>query len=174
MANPTQQDLSIRPLTARQKIALQMILDGARKLEVCERLNITEKTLWNWRQLPAWEATLDVVLKVDNQDGDALVESFYPQAINILRKLALTGNDTVKLAAVRTIIEARQNIIIRRDDREMMQAMEAQLSELQVQVSNQQAAANTPVLEPAQYAEFVTVSNESANGKVVITDTTES
>lgn len=170
MANSSRSPLEIKKLTPRQRKGLQLILDGVSQDEVCEQLNITSRTLWNWRQLPAWDATLEVVLKADHQDGDSVIEAFYPHAISILRKLALTGTDGIKLAAIRTFIDARTNIILRRDEREMLEAMETQLSEIQVQVSNQRAEALNPSFDQAIEAEILPSAHDSAHSTALEVD----
>ena len=43
----------LKPLSTRQQLALQLTLDGHTRKQICEQLSINDKTLWNWRQLPA-------------------------------------------------------------------------------------------------------------------------
>ena len=78
---------SVKPLTPRQANALQMLLDGCTKGTICEQLGITQKTLWNWRKLPAWNETVDVVLKEASGDGQGQIKSMLPMATRRLQAL---------------------------------------------------------------------------------------
>ena len=148
---------------------MQMTLDGCRKVEICEHLGITYKTYWNWKQLPGWEAQLAVVLKVEGSDGDGLVKSFYPQAVAILRQLALTGSDNIKLGASRSLLEVHANLVARQEQAEMITHLEQQLHDVQAMaLSHQEALA----IEPAIDAEVV-VAQEVAQDEPLSVEITE-
>jgi len=122
--------MAYKPLTPRQAVALQLTLEGLRKGEVCERMGISQRTLWTWRRLPAWNEMLEVTLKEETNDGDALVKTFYPMAVGILRKLALTSNDAIKLGACRTLVEAHVRMVERQEQGQVLLELEARLDEL--------------------------------------------
>ena len=166
----TDKSMQVKPLTPRQSKAMQLILDGWRQSAVCEQIGISERTLRHWRALPAWEETLNVVVKQDSGDGDTLLRTNYPLAVGILRKLALTGGETVQLGAARTLVEAHANLLARLDERELLIQMEKQLGELKNQVVNQQAGALNPATEQVIEAEITTISHDSAHEEVVITE----
>ena len=141
-------DMKVRPLTNRQKIAMQMTLDGCRKGEICEHLGITPRTFWNWKQLPGWQATVEVLLKVEGSDGDGMVKTFYPQAVSILRQLALTGSDGIKLGAARSLLEVHANLVQREEQLQMITHLEEQLHDVQAMaVSHQEALAIGPAID---------------------------
>lgn len=165
----TDKSMQVKPLTPRQAKAMQMILDGYRQSAIIESLGISERTLRHWKNLPAWEETINVVVKQDSGDGDALLRTNYPMAVGVLRKLALTGSESAQLGAARTLVEAHANLLARMDEREMMVQMERQLGDLQVQVTNQQAAALNPVNEVIE-AEITPIAHDSALSGVVITE----
>ena len=123
--------MAYKPLTPRQTVALQLTLEGLRKGEVCERMGISQRTLWTWRRLPAWNEALEVTLKEETSDGDALVRTFYPMAVGILRKLALTSNDAIKLGACRTLVEAHVRMVERQEQQQVLAELEARMEELQ-------------------------------------------
>ena len=122
--------MAYKPLTPRQAVALQLTLEGLRKGEVCERMGISQRTLWTWRRLPAWNEALEITLKEETNDGDALVRTFYPMAVGILRKLALTGTDQIKLGACRTLVEAHVRMVERQEQGQVLLELEARLDEL--------------------------------------------
>ena len=155
-----QPSMKPKPLNTRQKVALQLVLDGLPKNEICDRLGITPKTLWTWRRLPAWSETLDVALKEETNDGNTLVKSYYPMAVGILRKLALTGNDNVKLGAARTLLEAHISLCQREEQQAVIATLEEQLEELRVMAQAKTLAAAP---EPAIEVEISPVANGSAN-----------
>ena len=142
-----QPSMKPKALNPRQKVALQLTLDGLPKNEICDRLGITQKTLWNWRRLPSWSETLDVALKDESSDGNTLVRTYYPMAVGILRKLALTGNDSIKLGACRTLVDAHTVLVAREEQSEVIRDLEVRLEEI--------AAAGVQSLAPAIAAEVI-------------------
>jgi FixJ family two-component response regulator len=157
------QSLKSKPLRPRQLNALQMVIDGFTSKEIQERLGITHKTLWNWRQLPAWDDQISLVLRDASGDGEGQIKSMLPLATARLKKLIHSSTETVALGAVRTALEAHANLIQRQQDHEALQLMEQQLAELKDQVFQQQAAA----LGPAVEAEIVDVAHVSAHDQPI-------
>ena len=123
-------DLKIRPLNPRQINALQMTLDGYRKGEICERLGITHKTLFNWRRLPSWNEQLQVVLRSDSEDGQGQIKSLLPLATQTLKTLIVGGTDQIKLGAARTILEAHANLVAREEQAEVIRDLEVRLEQI--------------------------------------------
>jgi hypothetical protein len=132
-----QPDLKLKPLTPRQANALQMTLDGYRKNEICDKLGITQKTLWTWRRLPAWNEQLNVAVRDSSGDGEVHIRTLLPLATAALKKLILTGTDNVMLGAARTVLEAHANLVAREQDQAVMAELEARLGELQAVARNQ-------------------------------------
>lgn len=157
--------MAMKPLTPRQANALQMSLDGYSKQEIQERLGINQATLWRWRKLPAWNETVSVVLRDATGDGQGQIKSMLPLATRRLKQLIHSTTENVALGACRTVLEAHADLVQREQDREAMAALEAELSEIQAQISSQQAAALNPVID----AEITPVAHDSAHGEVVIT-----
>lgn len=123
-------DLKNKPLKPKQMNALQMTLDGHSRASVCAHLGITPKTLWNWRQLPAWNEQVSLVIRQDSSDGQSQIKSLLPLATQTLKKLLVNGGDTVKLGAARTILEAHANLIAREEQQQMISQLEEQLVEV--------------------------------------------
>ena len=122
--------MAYKPLTPRQAVALQLTVEGLRKGEVCERMGISQRTLWTWRRLPAWNEALEITLMEETNDCDALVRTFYPMAVGILRRLTLTGTDQIKLGACRTLVEAHVRMVERQEQGQVLLELEARLDEL--------------------------------------------
>ena len=122
--------MAVKPLTPRQANALQMVLDGYRKGEICERLGITQKTLWNWRRLPAWDEQVTLTLREASGDGQGQIKSMLPLATQRLKALIMSPAESVALGACRTVLEAHANLVARDEQQQMLQALEEQVSEL--------------------------------------------
>ncbi len=157
MRNQPAIDLKIRPLNPRQVNALQMVIDGYRKGEICERLGITEKTLFNWRRLPAWNEQVQAVLQIDSQDGQGQIKSLLPLAVQTLKKLIVNGTDNVKLGASRTVLEAHANLVAREEQAAVIADLEVRLEEIAaVGVQSLAPMASAVVidaeLEPVQFS----------------------
>jgi hypothetical protein len=142
-----QPDLKLKPLTPRQANALQMTLDGYRKNEICDKLGITQKTLWTWRRLPAWNEQLDIAVRDSSGDGEVHIRTLLPLATVALKKLILTGADNVMLGAARTVLEAHANLVAREQDQAVMAELEARLEELQAVATNRLPAAANGAIE---------------------------
>ena len=142
-----QPDLKLKPLTPRQANALQMTLDGYRKNEICDKLGITQKTLWTWRRLPAWNEQLNVAVRDSSGDGEVHIRTLLPLATAALKKLILTGTDNVMLGAARTVLEAHANLVAREQDQAVMAELEARLEELQAVATNRLPAAANGAIE---------------------------
>jgi hypothetical protein len=130
-------DTKLKPLTPRQANALQMTLDGHTKGEIQERLGITQVTLWRWRQLPAWDEQISLVLRGESTDGQGQIKSMLPLATRRLKQLIHSATETVALGACRTVLEAHANLVDREQQREVLADLEARLEELQSVAHNQ-------------------------------------
>ena len=146
MRNP-QPDLKLKPLNPRQVNALQMTIDGYRKGEICERLGITQKTLFNWRKLPAWDEQITAVLRSDSEDGEGQIKSLLPLATRTLKQLVVAGPDNIRLGAARTILEAHATLVAREEQAQVIGDLERRLEEL--------AAAGVQSLAPASTTEVI-------------------
>ena len=67
--------------------------------------------LWMWCWPPAWNEALEITLKEEMSEGVALVGTFYPMAVGILRQLALTSNYALNLGACRTPLDAHGHMV---------------------------------------------------------------
>lgn len=135
--------MKLKPLTPRQANALQLILEGHSKGEVCEKIGITQKTLWNWRRLPAWDEQVTVALKESSGDGQAQVKTLLPMATGVLRRLLLTASDQVKLGAARTVLEAHAHLVDRENQQEVLSELEERLEELRSAIQQPRLSPDT-------------------------------
>jgi hypothetical protein len=128
--------MKLKPLTPGQANALQMTLDGHHRDYICEKLGITHKTLWNWRQLPAWDEQVTVALQESSGYGQAQAKTPLPVATQVLRRFLLTATDQVRLGAARTVLEAHANLVAREEQQQLMRQLEQQLEKLRTVVAN--------------------------------------
>ena len=125
-----------------------MTLDGFTKGEICDRLGITQKTLWTWRKLPAWDEQLTVVLRGATEDGQGQIKSLLPLATRRLAQLISSPTETVALGAVRVALEAHTTLVTREEQREVVVELEAQLEELKTLTQQQlPATPEAPVID---------------------------
>ena len=128
----------LKPLSTRQQLALQLTLDGHTRKQICEQLSINDKTLWNWRQLPAWNEQLEIVLKVDGEDTTAQLKSLVPLSLQTLKNLMASGSEHVRLGAAKTTLEAWSSLVDREEQKQMLNQLEVQVVELQESMQQQQ------------------------------------
>ena len=148
--------------------ALQMCLDGYSKAAICEHLGITNKTLWNWRQLPAWDEQVSLVVRHDSSDGQGQIKSLLPLATQTLKTLIVNGSETVKLGACRTILEAHANLVQREEQQAVIGQLEEQLGELR-ELAQAKTLAASP--EPAIDVEIGAHAHADAHpAPVVVTE----
>ena len=124
-----------------------MTIDGYRKGEICERLGITQKTLFNWRRLPAWNEQVRAVLQVESEDGQGQIKTLLPLAVQTLKQLIVNGAPNIKLGASRTVLEAHANLVQREEQAQVIGDLERRLEEL--------AAAGVQSLAPASPVEVI-------------------
>ena len=148
-----------KPLNAQQLTALKMMVTGHNGQQIQEALGISQPTLYRWKQLPGWHLALQEHLKEIRQEGDVHLKSLVPLAAAALKVLVLTGNDTIKLGASRTILEAHANLVSREEQGELMVDLEQRLEELQALAQQQLMPAKAEV----QDAEIVVDANADAN-----------
>ena len=149
-------DMKVKPLNPRQVNALQMTIDGYRKSEICERLGITQKTLFNWRRLPAWNEEVRAVLQVESEDGQGQIKSLLPLAVQTLKQLIVNGAPNIKLGASRTVLEAHATLVQAEQQAQVIGDLERRLEELAAAGVQSLAPASAPAdvidaeLEPVQ------------------------
>ena len=134
-----QNDIRIRPLTTKQRKAIELLVNGYRKQEICRELEISKPTLCRWQQLPAWGLALDEACRVEQDEGEIHVKTLLPLASRALRKLVLTGSESTRLASCRLIYETVDRMVTREEQREVVIELEEQLEELKSLVAQQQA-----------------------------------
>ncbi len=159
MTRPPQPDLKIKPLNRQQKLAMQLMLDGFGKGQVCEKLNISQPTLWRWMQQPAWATTLEDAVRGEQKDGELQMRTLVPMATKVVQQLLISGADNIKLGASRLVFETVANLVAREDQQEMLTELEQQLDELRVTAANRLPAAAGAVIE----ADFVAYAHDSAH-----------
>lgn len=86
-------------LTAKQTKAVALLFDGKTKKEIAEELKVTEKTIYNWRQLEEFKKELQ---KLSN---DYLTE-IRANLIKNQEKLALSAkSEMVKFSATKDLLD---------------------------------------------------------------------
>jgi len=151
MPRRPQPDLKLKPLTKKQREAVQLVVSGYREKEVAQMLNINQTTFWRWKQLPMWQVAINEGCRVQMEEAEVEVKSLTGLATKTLRTLACTGTDQVKLGAARLIYETVDRLVAREQQQQVVIELEEQLEELKALVATQQAqlpaAPETPVID---------------------------
>ena len=122
--------MAVKPLTKKQELAVQLMLDGYGKGEIQSKLNISQPTLYRWQQLPAWHEAVETAVRADTKTGEVQMKTLLPLATKTVHKLLVTGADNIKLGASRLVFETVAHMLQREEQQQMLQALEEQVSEL--------------------------------------------
>ena len=146
-----QPDLKLKPLTRRQREAVDLLVVGYRKSEVISELGISKATFCRWQKLPMWQVAINDACRVQMEEAEVEVKSLTGLATKTLRTLVCTGTDQVKLGAARLIYETVDRLVAREQQQQVVIELEEQLEELKALVATQQAqlpsAPETPVID---------------------------
>lgn len=111
-------------LTAKQTKAVALLFDGKTKKEIAEELNVTEKTIYNWRQLDEFKNELQKVV------NNYLIE-IRANLIKNQENLALNAkSEMVKFSATKDLLD-RTDVI--QNDLSNSRVLEQQLRKLKAE-----------------------------------------
>ena len=151
MARRQQPDLRIKPLTKKQRAAVDLLVSGYQEKEITAQLGISQATFYRWKKLPMWEVAVNEGCRVQMEEAQVEVKSLTGLATKSLRTLVCTGSDQVKLGAARLIYETVDRLVAREQQQQVVIELEEQLEELKALVATQQAqlpaAPETPVID---------------------------
>ena len=133
----SQPAMSLKPLSKQQQLALRLLLDGHSKKEIREKLSISQPTMYRWMQMPAWHDSLESAVREEQKTGEMQMRTLIPLATQVTHRLLLTGSDQVKLGAARLTFDTVARMTEREEQVEIMNELEARLSELQEVARNQ-------------------------------------
>ncbi len=164
--NP-QPNLRPKALNRQQQLALQLVLDGHNAAAVCEKLAISQPTLWRWKQMPAWQTTIWEAVRGEQQDGEIHMRTLVPLATRVVQNLLVTGTDQIKLGASRLVYETVANLVAREEQQELLGSLEQQLDELRTVVANNAVAGElAPGTYPVMDAEIVAHSHAGSHNEL--------
>ena len=132
-----------KPLTLKQRKAMDLLVAGYRKYQVQEELGIHPATLYRWQQLPAWGITLAEKTRIQAEDDQVELKSLVGMANRALKLLVANGNHSIQLGACRLIYETVDRLAAREQQQEVVLELESQLEDLKAAVSQGQLPAAT-------------------------------
>ena len=136
-----------KPLTLKQRKAMDLLVAGYRKYQVQEELGIHPATLYRWQQLPAWGITLAEKTRIQAEEDQVELKSLVGMANRALKLLVANGNHSIQLGACRLIYETVDRLAAREQQQEVVLELESQLEDLKAAVQGQLPAAREEVIE---------------------------
>ncbi len=142
-----------KPLTAKQKKAVELLCAGLSPLCVSETIGISTVALKTWRKLPAFKVAVSEALEVDADLHGVRLRALYGKAIDRVSELLDDPSPHIRVQAARLAFEAEQNIMRVAEEAQMMRALEERLDQL--------AAGGAPpsLFEPIEDAEIISESS---------------
>jgi len=150
-----------KPLSREQQLAMQLLLDGHGTAAICEKLSISQPTLWRWKQLPAWQEDLWVAVRGEQRDGEVHMRSLVPLATQVVQRLLISGTDNIKLSASKLVFGTVASLVAREEQQQMLIELEQQLKTLEDKAANKLPAAGYGEIA----ADVVACAHDSANAK---------
>jgi hypothetical protein len=115
---------------------MQLLLDGHGTAAICEKLSISQPTLWRWKQLPAWQEDLWVAVRGEQRDGEVHMRSLVPLATQVVQRLLISGTDNIKLSASKLVFGTVASLVAREEQQQMLIELEQQLKALEDKAGN--------------------------------------
>lgn len=94
------------PLTERQHAAVALLVSGKTYSAVAEELGIDRRTLWEWRQTPAFFDAVEAELTAIRTETRARMSALASKAVTAVEGIIENGyTDAEKLAAIRLVFK---------------------------------------------------------------------
>ena len=119
-----------KPLTAKQKKAVELLCAGLSPLCVADSLGITTHGLARWRKLPAFKWAVSDEMQIDADLHGVRLKALYGKALDRVDKLLDDKNPHIRLQACRLAFEAEQNIARVIEEQEMLKSLETRMEQL--------------------------------------------
>ena len=125
-----QQANKAKPLTVKQKKAVQLLCAGLSPLCVADSIGITTQAMQKWRKLPAFRQAVSEEMQVDTELHGVRLKALYGKALDRVDKLLDDPNPHIRLQAARLAFEAEQNIARALEEQQALLALERRMEEL--------------------------------------------
>lgn len=95
------------PLTERQQTAIALLVMGMRHTAVASELGVNRRTVWQWKQDPAFLAALNAELEQIRAEATVRMHTLVNKAFETLEHVLDHGyTDNERLAAARLVFRA--------------------------------------------------------------------
>lgn len=125
-----QQALKSKPLTGKQKKAVELLCAGLAPKCVADTLAISGDGLNKWRKLPAFKVALAEEMQVDADLHGVRLKALYGKALDRVSDLLDDPSPHIRVQAARLAFEAEQNIARVLEEQQMMKALEDRMDAL--------------------------------------------
>lgn len=100
-------------LTPKQENAVLELINSptCTKAEICVKLGISEKTIYNWLRLPQFQERLAEARENIRRDAFNSLKQALNESVEVLRQLLHSENETTKLKSALSIISFNLQVI---------------------------------------------------------------
>ena len=141
-----------KPLTAKQKKAVELLCAGLSPLCVSDALGVTTGALKKWRKLPAFKWAVSDEMQIDCDLHGVRLKALYGKALDRVSQLLDDPSPHIRVQAARLAFEAEQNIARALEEQQMMRALEERMDALAI------GGAPPSLFEPIEDAEIISES----------------
>jgi hypothetical protein len=93
-------------LTERQRRAIGLLVAGKTQAAVAQELGVNPRTIWEWKQDPAFVAALKAEIEAIREAMQARVLALADKALNALERTLESGDsDSARVAAARLVLD---------------------------------------------------------------------
>lgn len=93
-------------LSEKQRTAIALLLTGKTNTATAEEIGVDRKTVWAWKQEPAFAAALNAELEALREAAQVRMLALAGKAFDALeRMLANADTDSARIAAVKLVLE---------------------------------------------------------------------
>lgn len=91
-------------LQPHQWQAIQLLVSGARGVDVAQELGVTPETVSRWRALPVFQAALNMAIRDSYQATIGSLRDAKTEALGVLRELLQAEDERLRLSAALSVL----------------------------------------------------------------------
>ena len=116
-----------KPLTSKQKKAVELLCAGLVPKCVAEALGVSKQCLNSWRSLPAFKWAVSDAMQIDADLHGVRLKALYGKALDRVSELLDDPSPHIRVQAARLAFEAEQNIARVIEEQQMLKGLEERM-----------------------------------------------